>query len=93
MYVISGARGSGKTYRLLELANESKGVVISSNPNAMREKARSWGFTEIADFVSPRDSASYYFTKPLYIDNLEKFVQEVLASGSKLTAYTYTVEE
>lgn len=88
-----GGRGTGKTYRLLEKANETKGIVISSNPNAMREKARSWGFTDIEDFVSPRDSVSYYFTKPLYIDNLEKFVTEVLTSGPKLTAYTYTFEE
>ena len=93
MYIVTGARGTGKTYRLLEMANATKGIVISSNPLSLREKARNWGFTEIKDFISPRDSVDYHFQEDLYIDDIEKYITEVMASGRKLAGYTYTFED
>lgn len=92
MYTFIGGRGTGKTYKLLEVANETKGVIICSNPRAMREKARSWGFTEIKDFLSYQEKESITMdTNSLYIDNLEKFIQEDM--GWRLKGYTYTIEE
>lgn len=93
MYIIKGGRGTGKTYKLLEAANANKGIVISSNPLSLREKARAWGFTEITDFIGPRDSVDYSFQENLYIDDIEKYITEVMASGRQLAGYTYTFEE
>lgn len=93
MYRITGGRGSGKTYRLLEMANEHKGIVICSNPMAMRTKARSLGFTDIADFVSYRDSLNYHYERSSFIDELEKYAQEIFGTRNNLVAYTYTFEE
>ena len=40
MYQIIDKRGSGKTSRLMLLAQENNGVFVCANPYGMREKAK-----------------------------------------------------
>ena len=90
MYNIVGTRGIGKTYRLLELANGVKGVVICSNPRAMREKAATLGFTEIQGFISYRDSIDERTGQDTFIDDLELYAKALV--GRDLKGYTYTID-
>ena len=90
MYNIVGARGIGKTYRLLELANKTNGVVICSNPRAMREKAATLGFTEVQDFISYRDSIDERTGQDTFIDDLELYAKALV--GRDLKGYTYTID-
>lgn len=90
MYTIIGGRGTGKTYRLLEKASEVGGIVVCSNPAAMREKAYAWGFTGI-EFMQYHDYIAYYCEKPVFIDELELYVKSI--SGRTLQGYTYSLED
>jgi hypothetical protein len=90
MYRIIGGRGTGKTYRLLEKASEVGGIVVCSNPAAMREKAHVWGFTGI-EFMQYHDYIAYYCEKPVFIDELELYVKSI--SGRTLQGYTYSLED
>ena len=90
MYRIIGGRGTGKTYRLLEKASEVGGIVVCSNPASMREKAHIWGFTGI-EFMQYHDYITYYCEKPVFIDELEKYVKTI--SGRTLQGYTYSLED
>ena len=45
MYRIIEGRGTGKTLRLMLLAKENNGVIVCSNPHAMRQKAIAYGLT------------------------------------------------
>lgn len=90
MYRIIGSRGTGKTYRLLEKASEVGGIIVCSNPSAMREKAHTLGFTNL-EFMQYKDYATYYCEKPVFIDELEMYVRAI--SGRTLKGYTYTLED
>ena len=92
MYRIVGSRGIGKTYHLLDKANRHGGVVVCSNPQAMRAKARSWGFTEIKDFISFSQAENESQESSLFIDDLEKYIKEHFNNDAVL-GYTYTNEE
>jgi hypothetical protein len=92
MYRFVGGRGTGKTYHLLQKANETQGIVVCSNPRAMREKARAWGFDEIKDFISFREArAANNDPYSMYLDDIEKFLSEEF--GQRIQGYTYTFEE
>ena len=42
MYQIIGNNGSGKTKKLMLLAQEHNGVFVCANPHAMKEKAKAY---------------------------------------------------
>jgi hypothetical protein len=90
MYRVIGGRGTGKTYRLLEKASEVGGIVVCSNPAAMRENAYVWGFTGI-EFMQYHDYIAYHCEKPVFIDELELYVKSI--SGRTLQGYTYSLED
>ena len=90
MYRIIGSRGIGKTYRLLEKASEVGGIVVCSNPDAMREKAYTWGFTNLK-FMQYKEYISYYCEEPVFIDEIENYLKSI--SGRTLVGYTYSMED
>lgn len=71
--IISG-RGTGKTQKLLLLAQENDGVVVCLSPKAMKEKAYNYGIMGVA-YMSYEDfSFDYYFDCPVYIDDVDAFL-------------------
>lgn len=74
MYRIIDGRGTGKTSRLLLLAKENNGVIVCKDPLAMREKAYRYGITGI-DFISYREFIHKHLTQPVYIDEIDLFLQ------------------
>lgn len=91
MYRVVDARGTGKTFKLLEKANEVGGIIVCKNARGMREKAKTWGFDNIQDFVDYYPSVGYHYEQPIFIDELEEYAK-VLA-GRTFAGYTYTFFE
>ena len=78
MYQIIDKRGSGKTSRLMLLAQENNGVFVCANPYGMREKAKNYGFSGF-EIVSYEDylKHNYSYNKMVFIDELELFVKSL----------------
>lgn len=79
MIKIVDGRGTGKTSRLLLLAKEYNGVIVCSNPNAMRVKAESYGLTGIPcysydDYWSSSTDLNYNSGVPVFIDEIDEFL-------------------
>jgi hypothetical protein len=54
MYQIIDKRGTGKTSRLMLLAQEAHGIFVCANPQIMKEKAEKYGFHNF-EIVSYQD--------------------------------------
>ena len=89
MYRIIDGRGSGKTSRLMLLAKESNGVLVCSNPWAMKAKAQAYGLTGF-DIISYHDYLQHNYPdgKNCYIDEIELFVKSL----GNLSGYTLSEE-
>lgn len=90
MWRIIDSRGSGKTSRLMLLAKETNSAIACMNPNAMRQKAYSYGITGI-DFISYSELFNGEYTGNVMIDELEEFAKHYI--DCKLTGYSLTNED
>lgn len=91
MYQIIDYRNSGKTSRLMLLAQEHDGVLVCSNPYAMRKKAEDYGLKGF-DIISYYDywNNNYNVNKKCFIDELDSFVASL---GNKLSGYSLSLED
>lgn len=89
MYQIIDKRGSGKTSRLMLLAQENNGVFVCANPYGMREKAKNYGFSSF-EIVSYKDylEHNYSYGKMVFIDELDLFVKSL---GNNLNGYSLSL--
>lgn len=76
MTIISGAKGTGKTRRLLELASFNKGVVVCEDPEVMRHRAHKCGITGLY-IISYEEYVSGEFSQPVFIHDVTKFVSKL----------------
>lgn len=90
MYRIIDSRGSGKTSRLMLLAKETGAAIACMNPNAMRQKAYSYGITGI-NFISYSDLFQGEHEGNVMIDELEVFIQHYI--DYKLIGYSLSNED
>lgn len=77
MIKIIDNRGTGKTSRLLLLAKENDGVIVCSNPEAMREKSYRYGIVGI-DFITYEHYLYNYDVddaRPIYIDEIDQLLK------------------
>lgn len=88
MYRIIDGRGTGKTSRLMLLAKENNGIIVCKDPLVMREKAYQYGITGI-DFISYRDFIHKHPTQPVYIDEIDLFLQTL---NINIDGYTISEE-
>lgn len=84
-------RGTGKTQKLLELAWSTGATVVCSNPLAMQDKSRAYGFYGL-NIISYKDYYHpHYFEKDYeekyVVDELERFI------SSNIIGYTLTNED
>ena len=89
MEKIIRGNNTGKTYDLMKLASENNAIIACRDPQRAKEKAAEYGFTGIK-FISYKEVSGYYYTNPLYIDELEKFAKDI--SCSMFSGYTLTVD-
>ena len=96
MYRIIDKRGTGKTSRLMLLAEENKGIIVTSNPNALKVKADSYGFSNF-DIISYAQFINQCFyimnknvNKPIYIDEVEGLLKFM---NNNVSGYSLTNED
>ena len=85
-YII-GNSSSGKTRKLLTAAKEADAVVVCQNPEAMRVKAYSYGFTGM-DFCGYDETRNLPSGRSIMIDELVNFFEynyDVCLEGFNLT--------
>ena len=77
MFIITGGRGSGKTKKLLETAQENGGVIICRDPQKMIDRAHKYGMTGL-DIISYEEYCTRKVipNKPKYIHDLEAFMTD-----------------
>ena len=92
MYQIIDKRGSGKTSRLMLLAQENNGIFVCANPYGMREKAKNYGFSGF-EIVSYEDylKHNYSYNKMVFIDELESFVKSLGNKFNNLNGYSLSL--
>ena len=98
MFKIIGARGIGKTKKLIEKASMSDGLIVCKDPTSMLEKIHEYGYSRI-QVVSYKDYKEYfknkteneinYSDKPVFIDELSCFMKYL---DNNLKGYTDCVE-
>ena len=96
MINIVGPRGSGKTTKLFEIAQENNGIILAPNSRALREKAKSLGYRdlEIIGF-GDLDNDNFSLGKDVYIDNID-FVCSYLLNkfyGLGIAGFSVTTNE
>ena len=74
----------------MKMASETGGVIVCSNPYAMTEKAKAYGFTNL-EFVSYSEFGhSTFHYKKYYIDDLEAFINHCFLE--RVYGYTLSIE-
>ena len=91
MYHVIGERGTGKTFKLMKLAQEHNGVFVCQNPQAMKQKALNYGLSGF-DIISYKE---FYRTfdeihTSYFIDEIDLFFK---ALESQVIGYSLTLEE
>ncbi len=87
--IISG-RSSGKTKQLMLMAKERGCLIACSNPNAMKQKAHSYGISGLV-FVS-YDELFKIDNEKVMIDEVEQFLQKYLPN-LEILGYSLTNED
>ena len=90
---ITGARGTGKTKKLLEFCHNKEDVVlITQNAPALRVKAKSYGYNvNIIDACEVDDSL---YNKKVALHDLEYFMEHYFDfNGVDIVAATIRTEE
>lgn len=86
---IIGGKCCGKTKKLLEFAQDKGYLVACSNPYAMTEKAKAYGYHNI-DCIH-YDNVKDFPNKEILIDELELYASYITAG--KLIGYTLSEED
>lgn len=90
MIKIIDKKSSGKTSRLLLLAKENKGIIVCSNPQAMRYKAKQYGFEDI-QVISYEDFIKFNYPEyTYYIDEIDKLLWTICPTSA---GYTISLED
>ena len=91
---ITGARGTGKTKKLLEFCHDKKDVVlVTQNARAMRVKAKSYGYNVNIIDACEVDETNLY-NKKVALHDLDYFVNNCFDfQGANVVAATVRTEE
>ena len=91
---ITGARGTGKTKKLLEFCHDKDDVIlVTQNARAMRVKAKSYGYKVNIIDASEVDETNLY-NKKIALHDLDYFVNNCFDfQGANIVAATVRTEE
>lgn len=88
--------GTGKTHKLLMLAQANNGVIICDSPEKMRERAYKYGITGL-DFITYEDywhnaieTEDFIAGRRVYIDRISDFLK---AYDADICGYTDCMED
>ena len=95
MISIIDKRGTGKTSKLFQLAQENNATILTINPHALQVKAKSLGFDNL-DIIGlyDLDNDNFDLLKPVFVDNAENVLQCLLDNfyNIKMEGFTATLE-
>jgi hypothetical protein len=77
MFIISGGKGTGKTRALIEKVKAENGVLVCNSPEAMRDRAYSYGITGL-DLISYSDfynGNAEEYGKPVFIHDINSLIK------------------
>ena len=89
MYRIIDGRAQGKTSRLMLLAKENDAIIACADPKAMERKALGYGIIGLT-FVPYDKVMGYHYDKPVYVDEIEGFLQHI---NRNINGYTLSTED
>lgn len=91
---ITGARGTGKTKKLLEFCHDKEDVIlVTQNARAMRVKAKSYGYNVNIIDAYEADETNLY-NKKVALHNLDYFIDTHFDfQGANIVAATVRTEE
>lgn len=91
MYHVIGERGTGKTFKLMQLAQEHNGVFVCQNPQAMKQKALNYGLSGF-DIISYIEFNRIFdeIDRIYFIDEIDLFFKEI---ESQIVGYSLTLDE
>lgn len=75
MFRIIDEPGTGKTLKLMEECNKNKGIFVCRNVEKALYIALENGFSDITFYSYDVFDFNYLYNKPVYIDELTKFIQ------------------
>lgn len=90
MFKLLGTRGTGKTYELCREASKNENsVIVCSNPLAMKEKIKSYGFSDIECVAYNEIKKVSKKKNDIYIDEIDNFLLELYPT---IFGYTGSLE-
>lgn len=98
LYRITGNRCTGKTSRLILLAKEQNGIIVSISPDYVKSLAHKYDISNI-DVISYSEynemlmgkRSSIDYDRPIFIDELEIFLQLYL--DKNIQGYSISIED
>lgn len=88
MFRIIDEPGTGKTLKLMEECNKNEGIFVCSNVEKALHIALENGFSFITFIDYSLFDFNYAYEKPIYIDELVKFIQ---FKTRRFAGYTETI--
>lgn len=89
MVRIIDERNSGKTKKLMQLAQENDATFVCSNPIGMEVKAKAYGLNGIR-FISYHDFVTTYEDNKYVIDEIEGLLSTIMGQN-ELIGYALTI--
>ena len=91
---ITGARGTGKTKKLLEFCHDKEDVIlVTQNARAMKVKAKSYGYNVNIIDASEVDETNLY-NKKVALHDFDYFIERFFDfKGANIVAATVSTEE
>ena len=98
MKIIAGPRGTYKTKQLIELAAKDNAYILTTNPYALRQKAKDYGYDNI-HFIDVNDLCNGNVDEgiPIYVHKLTDVFEEIYRAAfvdmPEIKGCTITLEE
>ena len=97
MYRVIDSRGTGKTRKLLTECAANNGLFVTHHPASAIEKCAAYGLmpVQVMGYYEFLQGHARGINKPVYIDEVEYFIQDVVRSsgGKDLAGYTLNKED
>ena len=95
MNIITDVRGSGKTKKLLEVAQKENAIILTQDKRAFKVKAKSYGYDNVTILdYEDLENDNYDLNRPILIHNADKVFEYLFDRyyGLKPIGFSATME-
>ncbi len=94
-------RGTGKTFRLIQMVCANQGIFVCQNPRWVKKQAEIWGYSkEALDKVVFMSAEAFlegkhrgFNDKPIFIDDVELILKKIAGEETPLTGYSISIDD